>query len=121
MKAAPVRWDQHIVRGLRGGPAVVCNSGVANACTGEEGYRCSEKTAAAAAEALHIPAESVLVASTGVIGQQIPVDKIEEGVKMLAPLLSNSREAASVAAQAIMTTARSRRKRRCPWRSAAKP
>ena len=104
VKAAPVRWDQHIVRDCEAAQAVVCNSGVANACTGEEGYRCCEKTAAAAAEALHIPAESVLVASTGVIGQQIPVDRIEEGVKMLAPLLSNSREAASVAAQAIMTT-----------------
>ena len=104
VKAAPVKWDQHIVYDCEAAQAVVCNSGVANACTGEEGYRCCEKTAAAAAEALHIPAESVLVASTGVIGQQIPMDKIEEGIKMLAPLLSNSREAASLAARAIMTT-----------------
>lgn len=104
VKAAPVKWDQHIVYDCEAAQAVVCNSGVANACTGEEGYRCCRETAKMAAEVLKIPEDSVLVASTGVIGQQIPMDKITEGVKMLAPLLSNSREAASLAAQAIMTT-----------------
>ena len=104
VKAAPVKWDQHIVYDCEAAQAVVCNSGVANACTGEEGYRCCRETAKMAAEVLKIPEDSVLVASTGVIGQQIPMDKIIEGVKMLAPLLSNSREAASLAAQAIMTT-----------------
>jgi glutamate N-acetyltransferase/amino-acid N-acetyltransferase len=104
VKAAPVKWDQHIVRDGEAAQAIVCNSGVANACTGEEGYRCCEKTAEAAAEVLHIPEESVLVASTGVIGQQIPLDKITQGIAMLAPMLSNSREAAALAARAIMTT-----------------
>ncbi|MDO4616850.1 MAG: bifunctional glutamate N-acetyltransferase/amino-acid acetyltransferase ArgJ [Lachnospiraceae bacterium] len=104
VKAAPVKWDQHIVYDCETAQAVVCNSGVANACTGEEGYGYCRETAETAAEVLGISADSVLVASTGVIGAQIPVDKIKEGIRMLHPLLSNSREAASVAAQAIMTT-----------------
>ncbi len=104
VKAAPVKWDQHIVKDSEAAQAVVCNSGVANACTGEEGYRYCQETAQVAAEVLGIPEDSVLVASTGVIGQQIPMDKIAAGVRMLAPRLSNSREAASIAAQSIMTT-----------------
>ncbi len=104
VKAAPVKWDQHIVYDCETAQAVVCNSGIANACTGEEGYDCCRQTAQTAAEVLGIPEDSVLVASTGVIGAQIPVDKINDGIRMLSPLLSNSREAASVAAQAIMTT-----------------
>jgi glutamate N-acetyltransferase/amino-acid N-acetyltransferase len=104
VKAAPVLWDRHIVYECEKAQAVVINSGIANAATGREGYEACEKTAAAAAAALQIPADSVFVASTGVIGQQIPVDKITAGIKMLAPVLSDSREAASVAAHAIMTT-----------------
>jgi glutamate N-acetyltransferase/amino-acid N-acetyltransferase len=56
------------------------------------------------AEALNIPKDAVLVASTGVIGRQLPMDKISEGIKMLAPKLDNTREAAKMAAEAIMTT-----------------
>ncbi|MCQ2508964.1 MAG: bifunctional glutamate N-acetyltransferase/amino-acid acetyltransferase ArgJ [Lachnospiraceae bacterium] len=104
VKAAPVKWDQHIVYECETAQAVVCNSGVANACTGEEGYGYCKQTAETAAEVLGISADSVLVASTGVIGAQIPIDKINAGIRMLSPMLSNSREAASVAAQAIMTT-----------------
>lgn len=104
VKAAPVKWDQHIVYDCENAQAVVCNSGVANACTGEEGYSFCRETAEKAAEVLGIPSDSVLVASTGVIGKQIPVDKIKAGIEMLSPLLSNSREAAGIAAQAIMTT-----------------
>lgn len=104
VKAAPVKWDQHIVYECETAQAVVCNSGVANACTGEEGYGYCKQTAETVAEVLGISADSVLVASTGVIGAQIPIDKINAGIRMLSPMLSNSREAASVAAQAIMTT-----------------
>ncbi|MDO4489591.1 MAG: bifunctional glutamate N-acetyltransferase/amino-acid acetyltransferase ArgJ [Lachnospiraceae bacterium] len=104
VKAAPVKWDQHIVYECETAQAVVCNSGVANACTGEEGYGYCRQTAETAAEVLGISADAVLVASTGVIGKQIPIDKINDGIRMLSPMLSNSREAASVAAQAIMTT-----------------
>ena len=77
---------------------------IANACTGQEGYGYCQATAQAAGKALNIPAESVLVASTGVIGQQLPMPVIEEGVKNLAPLLLGTREAAALAAEAIMTT-----------------
>nr|WP_027870948.1 bifunctional glutamate N-acetyltransferase/amino-acid acetyltransferase ArgJ [[Eubacterium] cellulosolvens] len=104
VKAAPVLWDRHIVYECEQAQAVVINSGIANAATGREGYEACEKTAEAAGAALKIPSDSVFVASTGVIGQQIPVDKITAGIDMLVPLLSDSREAASVAAHAIMTT-----------------
>ena len=104
VKAAPVKWDQKVVADSAFAQAVVCNSGIANACTGQEGYGYCQATAQAAGKALNIPAESVLVASTGVIGQQLPMPVIEEGVKNLAPLLLGTREAAALAAEAIMTT-----------------
>ena len=102
VKAAPVIWDQEIVYDGDTAQAIVCNSGIANACTGKRGYTYCHETAQAAAEALNIPEGSVLVASTGVIGRQLPIDKMREGVRKLAPLLSNSREAAREAARAIM-------------------
>ena len=80
VKAAPVKWDQEIVYNHPTAQAIVCNSGIANACTGEEGYGYCRKTAEAASAALSIPEDSVLVASTGVIGKQIPIDKIAAGV-----------------------------------------
>ena len=84
--------------------AIICNSGIANACTGEEGYSYCEATAKVAAEVLDVPKEAVLVASTGVIGQQLPMNKLEAGVKKLAPVLSGVRQAGILAAEAIMTT-----------------
>lgn len=104
VKAAPVKWDQEIVYNQPAAQAVVCNSGVANACTGEEGYGYCKETSETAAKALGIPANSVLVASTGVIGKQIPIDKICAGVEQLAGQLKETREAAHTAATAIMTT-----------------
>ena len=104
VKAAPVKWDQHIVYECPKAQAVIINSGIANACTGEEGLENCRKTAKAASEVLSVPEDAVLVASTGVIGQQLLVDKIEAGVAKLAPFLSDTREAAATAAKAIMTT-----------------
>ena len=104
VKAAPVKWDQKIVAEEPFAQVVVCNSGIANACTGEEGYGYCRQTAAVAGEALHIPAEAVLVASTGVIGKQLPMDILAQGVKDMVPLLSPSRKAGSLAAQSILTT-----------------
>ena len=104
VKAAPVRWDRNIVYNHPSAQLVVVNSGIANAATGKEGDEICRLTAEAAAETLGIPADSVLLGSTGVIGQQLPIDKMREGISRLAPLLSNSREAASSAEQAIMTT-----------------
>ena len=104
VKAAPVLWDRQLVYEKGTAQAVVINSGIANACTGEEGMSYCRQTAEAAAEALGIPADSVLVASTGVIGMQLPIDRIAEGVRMLAPKLENTIEAGHSAAKAIMTT-----------------
>ena len=104
VKAAPVRWDQDIVYNHQGARAVICNSGIANACTGEEGFVYCKETAKAASESLGIPEDSVLVASTGVIGMQLPIDRIANGVKAMAPKLEGSREAGLEAAKAIMTT-----------------
>ena len=98
VKAAPVKWDQEIVYNHPTAQAIVCNSGIANACTGEEGHGYCRKTAEAASAALSIPEDSVLVASTGVIGKQIPIDKIAAGVEMLKPQLAATREAAATAA-----------------------
>lgn len=104
VKAAPVRWNQDIVYNHQGARAVICNSGIANACTGEEGFSYCRATAEAAAKALGIPEDSVLVASTGVIGMQIPIDRIANGVTAMAPNLKGTREAGLEAAKAIMTT-----------------
>lgn len=104
VKAAPVKWDQEIVYQNPSARAVVCNSGIANACTGSEGYGYCKETAQAAAEALGISESEVLVASTGVIGMQLPIDRISAGVKAMAPKLSDTLEAGSEAAKAIMTT-----------------
>ena len=104
VKAAPVKWDQKIVEESDYVQAVVCNSGIANACTGQEGYSYCQETAKAAGEALGISAEEVLVASTGVIWQQLPMAVLKEGVKKLAPMLLGTKEAGTLAAEAIMTT-----------------
>lgn len=104
VKAAPVKWDQKVVYEQPYAQAVICNSGIANACTGEEGYGYCKETADAAAEILNISPDSVLVASTGVIGMQVPVDKIKNGIKMMEPVLSGEISAGTDAAKAIMTT-----------------
>ncbi len=104
VKAAPIKWDQDIVYGNKTARAVVVNSGVANACTGAEGFGYCRETAEKAAELFGIEANQVLVASTGVIGQQIPIDKIKAGVEKMKQLLSGSAAAGTLAAEAIMTT-----------------
>lgn len=103
-KAAPVVWDMNIVKNRGIAQAVVVNSGIANACTGDEGMSACEETAKAAAEALGITTEDVFVGSTGVIGMQMPVDKLCAGAKALAGKLSDTRAAGNEAARAIMTT-----------------
>lgn len=104
VKAAPVKWDQEIVYHQDGARVVVCNSGIANACTGAEGMGYCKETAAAASEMLKVPETAVLVASTGVIGQQLPIDRIKGGIAKLALMLEDSLEAGAMAARAIMTT-----------------
>ena len=105
VKAAPVKWDREIVDSGKKVHAVVVNSGVANACTGAEGLEYCRRTAAKCADAFALDSEQqVLVASTGVIGKQIPIDKIEAGIGILKEGLAGTREAAVLAAEAIMTT-----------------
>lgn len=104
VKAAPVIWDKIQVESGEPAQAIVVNSGIANACTGREGMKCCLETAERAAEVFGIGANSVLVASTGVIGQQIPVDKIKAGITALSGGLKGDLEGGAEAARAIMTT-----------------
>ena len=104
VKAAPVKWDKNQVTGNVPARTVVINAGIANACTGEEGMGYCSQTADAAAAVLSIPAESVLVASTGVIGKQLPMDKIKAGIEAMAPLLDGGTDSGTEASKAIMTT-----------------
>ena len=104
VKAAPVKWDQEIVKNSPKVHAVVVNSGIANACTGAEGYGYCEQTAQAVERLLRVPVSSVLVASTGVIGMQLPMDQIRDGVALLANAKADTEEAGLEAAKAIMTT-----------------
>ena len=102
--AAPVKWDRKVVMEQETAQAVVVNTGIANAATGEEGFANSKRTAEEAGKLLRLPAEQVLVASTGVIGFQLPMDVILEGVAKLIPELAGSRQAALDASEAILTT-----------------
>ena len=104
VKAAPVKWDQQIIAGGGAAQAVVVNSGIANACTGEEGFGYCRDTAEAAAKELDISAAGVLIGSTGVIGKQLPIDKLTAGIKALAEKKDDSLENGTEAAKAIMTT-----------------
>lgn len=104
VKAAPVLYDKKIVTESKSVQAVVVNAGIANACTGAEGFGYCEDTAKKAATELNIAEDAVLVASTGVIGMQLPIQKLESGIEVMAKELSDTREAAHQAACAIMTT-----------------
>ncbi|MDJ0801329.1 MAG: bifunctional glutamate N-acetyltransferase/amino-acid acetyltransferase ArgJ [Desulfobacterales bacterium] len=101
VQAAPVVLDRQRVASGQS-RAIIVNSGNANCCTGEGGMRAAERMGAAAARALGLADEDVLVASTGVIGQPLPVEKIETAAPALAGQLSP--EGFSQLARAIMTT-----------------
>lgn len=105
VKAAPVKWDMNIVKTRETVRAVVLNSGIANACTGIEGEKANEVMAMAMAKALSISEkEEILTASTGVIGQPLPLEAIKKGAVLLAEAMAGGAMAASDAATAIMTT-----------------
>lgn len=103
-KAAPVKWDQKIVKESDFARVIIVNSGIANACTGAEGYGYCKDTADKAAEVFGVPADAVLLGSTGVIGKQLPMDRIRAGVEKLAAAKADTLEAGNAAAKAIMTT-----------------
>ena len=104
VKAAPVKWDRNVVDSGMKSQAVIVNSGIANACTGEEGMNYCEETAKEAAKVLGVDAKSVLVGSTGVIGMQLPMDRVKDGIRKLAEAKKPDLESGTQAAQAIMTT-----------------
>ena len=104
VKAAPVIWDRDMVYSGKPAHAVIVNSGIANACTGVQGMDYCRQTAEEAAACLDIDADSVLVGSTGVIGFQLPIDRIKAGVRKLAENKRPGIEAGTEAAKAIMTT-----------------
>lgn len=104
VKAAPVKWDMKILKECETAKAVIINSGVANACTGEQGYKFCEEMAEETALKMGIDKNEVYVASTGVIGRQLPMDKIIKGIDELSVSLHEGIEAGTEAATAIMTT-----------------
>lgn len=101
--AAPVHWSRQVLTDGRV-DAVVLNSGGANACTGAEGFANTHKTAEYVAQLLEVSAGDVAVASTGLIGVQLPMDKLLPGVKAAADALAEDQQAADEAAAGIMTT-----------------
>ena len=104
VKAAPVKWDRQVVDSGKKAQAVIVNSGIANACTGAEGFGYCMDTAEAAAKYLSVDAEGVLIGSTGVIGKQMPIDRLTAGIEVLAGKKNDSIENGTEAAKAIMTT-----------------
>ncbi len=104
VKAAPVLWDKQVVETSAFAQAVVVNSGIANACTGKPGMDCCKAEAEHAGKLLGIPTEAVLVASTGVIGMAMPVDRLCAGIDKLVAAKAATSEAGLDAAKAIMTT-----------------
>jgi glutamate N-acetyltransferase/amino-acid N-acetyltransferase len=100
VKAAPVLYSQRIVAS-GAARAMVCNSGNANACTGEAGLRDTQETAARVADELGLVSNQVIVASTGVIGVPLDMEKLRAGIPRVVAELGTSGDSA---ARAIMTT-----------------
>jgi glutamate N-acetyltransferase/amino-acid N-acetyltransferase len=99
--AAPVIWSRQVAKDgiVR---AVVLNSGGANACTGPQGFADTHKTAEHVGQSLDVSSGEVIVCSTGLIGELLPMPKIIAGIESIVPLLSN--DGLQTSAQAIMTT-----------------
>lgn len=104
VKAAPVRWDQEVIKNSNNVQAIITNSGIANACTGEMGFENNKAMAEAVAKKFDLTADMVLTASTGVIGKQLNMETVFNGINQLVDSLSTAVEAGSLAAEAIMTT-----------------
>lgn len=104
VKAAPVKWDKKVVESNAKPQVIVINSGIANACTGDAGMECCKEVAKEVTKVLETETESVLIGSTGVIGMQLPVEKMKDGVHLLAKEKAEGLEMGNLAAKAIMTT-----------------
>ncbi|MGP5725117.1 bifunctional glutamate N-acetyltransferase/amino-acid acetyltransferase ArgJ [Arthrobacter rhombi] len=103
--AAPIHWSRKVIAD-GSAEAVILNSGGANACTGAEGYANTEATAEATAGALGVDVGDLLVCSTGLIGEQLPMDKIRAGITAACAALQAGagHDGGADAATAIMTT-----------------
>lgn len=99
--AAPVIWSREVMKGelVR---AVILNSGGANACTGPQGFADTHKTAEKVGAALGVSSGEVVVCSTGLIGELLPMEKILHGISVLVPALKE--ESLDECSRAIMTT-----------------
>lgn len=104
VKAAPVVWNQNIALRKNNIKGIIINSGIANACTGEQGYEDAKEMAMITADSIGAKSEEVLVASTGIIGQMLPMEAITKGIKEIGTKIGTSNEDAKFAAEAIMTT-----------------
>lgn len=104
VKAAPVLWDKEILSKDNHVHLVIANSGIANAATGDEGMKACRETAEFSAETFELDPEEVLIASTGVIGFQMPMDRVKAGITGLKSVIKESKDSADDAAHAIMTT-----------------
>lgn len=104
VKAAPVVWDMQLLHNGVPKHAVVLNSGIANACMGQQGIDDNFRMAAKAAKELGITPEQVFTASTGIIGQPLPMDTVEKGIAQAAAELKAEEASGQAAAEAIMTT-----------------
>lgn len=104
VKAAPVKFDRAAYEKTPYKKGVVINAGNANACTGETGYENTLRTASLFSELIGAAEDEVFVSSTGVIGVQLPIEKILAGVEELVEGLSGTEEAGMKAARAILTT-----------------
>ena len=111
--AAPVVYDREIVKGGRV-QAILANSGCANACTGEEGLKDARLSALVTAGELGIDPAHVLVASTGVIGRRLPMDRLLAGMKAAKAALGATPAHGLAAEKAVMTTD-TRPKEACVW------
>ncbi|MBD2195409.1 MULTISPECIES: bifunctional ornithine acetyltransferase/N-acetylglutamate synthase [Calothrix] len=102
VKAACVDYCRQRLQAKHNARAILCNAGQANAATGTQGWFDALESAMAVAQALNIPSESVLLASTGVIGQRIKMDALKAGIPSLVAALSET--GSDTAAGAIITT-----------------
>lgn len=111
IKGAPVRWDEERAADECAAQAIVVNSGIANVCMGDDSMRWCGEIAEAVSSGLLISPESVLLASTGIIGRPLPIERILEQADPLIRRLDDSPEAAALCAEAILTTDSVRKER----------
>ena len=104
VRAACVEYDEQILKKKHMFHAIVANAGNANACTGAQGEKACKESAITAGALLGIEPQQILLSSTGVIGVQLPLDRVKKGIALLSQHKASTREAAKAAAQGIMTT-----------------